>query len=90
MSTSVTCKKNFCERYTRKKVKNLHIAKKNIDKLINITNKKHIKLVTNKIKDLERKPNKTEKYKRRLQQLQKSLNGVIQTIQHGGFSRDRN
>ena len=80
MSLSVNCKKKICERYTRKKIKNLNIASKNIEKLIDITNKKRLEIVTNKIKDLERKPDKTEKDKEGLQELKKGLKIAIDII----------
>lgn len=80
MSSSITCKKKFCDRYTRKKIKNLKIASKNLDKLMNITHRKQLEIVTNKIKDLERKTNKTEKDKEGLQELKKGLKVAIDTI----------
>ena len=73
MSSSFTCKKKFCERYTRKKMENFKIASENLNKLMNITNKKQLEIVTNKIKDLERKTNKTKKEKEGLRELKKGL-----------------
>ena len=80
MSSSITCKKKFCERYTRKRMENLKIASKNLDKLMNITHRKQLEIVTNKIKDLERKTNKTEKEKEGLLELKKGLKVAVDII----------
>lgn len=80
MSSSITCKKKFCERYTKKRMDNLKIASKNLDKLMNITRRKQLEIVTNKIKDLERKTNKTEKEKEGLLELKKGLKVAIDII----------
>jgi len=81
-STTSSCKKKLCDRYTRKKMQNLRIAKKKIDKLMDIMNKKQTVIVMNKIKELERKHNKTEKEEEGLQELKKGLKiakNIIQT-----------
>ena len=80
MSSSITCKKKFCERYTRKRMENLKIASKNLDKILNITHRKQLEIVTNKIKDLERKTNKTKKDKEGLRELKKGLKIAVDII----------